>query len=1071
MLARIPKYAILILTLFQGIFTSALPAQTSISRWEAVRSVSGPSPSARIRCLMVDRTGFLWIGLGNGLMRYDGYVFTHYQHNPDDSTSLSADWITCMAEDKNGDIWLGTFNGGVNRYNRKRDDFTRFPANRKDPDAVGDAKIKNFCLDREGRIWVAHGSGLDLAEPDPNSSKPGSDQIKFRHFRNNPDDSLSLPTGEITDVVQDRNGQIWLATFDQGLRRMTTAPGGEASDANFIPIRAIKGDSSSLGGDKIFDLQIGPQGQLVVSHTQGVAFLTSEEAKKEQPVFINHYDNQLDGSKGSVVHKTFVDPLNRLWAVSAFGIHRFDNNRFVESFHPMKMGLRAKGYNVFYDMAIDPSGTVWLAAQEGLFRTPAARQGLQALRMPPEDGPTTVTSVIRDHRDQMWVGLEDNGLLIMDPKNTAYARFRHADADPGSLQGDFVTCVFEDRRGRIWVGTYGGGLHVGVSERDADGKVTAISFRRLYIPGDKNSALPDPYHYDLIEARDSTIWTATFYGAGYYDEAAEKFEGEAVFVANAIHEAPDGQIWVATDKGLYFWQSNPDSLVKYLFPDNAPINLEDRLLSSLASDYLGRLWIGSSLGLVRLGTDGQPGEWLRQADGLGGNSVHGIVSDGKTGFWITIKGGITHFDVEKRNFRNLDHADGLLNERFTNRTIFRDKDGTLYFGGDLGIDYFHPDSLSAGAFDPPMMITGFRLFNRPLSTREDGPDGLRLPKQISLLDSLELRHSHKVFSIDFAALDFRQSASIRYRYQMEGFDRDWQETDPGQHTVTYTNLDPGDYQFRVRAVNSDGQESKREARLFLSISPPWWRSSWAYAFYLVLFIGILTLIFRLRISAIRREMATQNRIAQARIDERDLVRASSSRDFHDEAGNRLTRISLYLGLLRQQASGEADTSPMLDKIEENLQSLSGGMRDFIWVLDPRHDNIPDLLLRLARFGDELFEASEVRFRFENHLPENLDASPDVRTKRHLLLIFKEAMHNAIRHAEATEVVLTAEIREGKLIVQLEDDGKGFAEGELERINGLNNMRERAVEIGGELRVESEMGKGTKWVLEMGVANG
>lgn len=1064
MLSRFQKYAILILLVLQGIVVPALPGQTSISRWEPVRSPNGPSPKGRIRCLMMDQTGFLWIGLGNGLMRYDGYNFTRYLHDPEDSTSLSADWVSCLAEDSHGDIWVGTHNGGISRYNRVSDDFTQFPADRKDPDAVGNAQILNFCFDQAGRMWVAHGNGLDLAQPDPVSEK-----IEFRHFRNNPEDSLSIAAGQISDVIQTADGTIWIATYENGILRMEQTSGGEASDARFIPIRSIPGDSSSLIGNKVYDLQLGPKGELVVASTQGMSIMATAEFDQDKPSFVNHYDIQLDEGKHSVVHKTILDPQNRLWAVSAFGIHRFEGHDLAESFHPMQMGLRSKGYNVFYDMAIDQSGTVWLAAQEGLFRTPAARRGLQALRMPPEEGPTTVTSVIRDHRNQMWVGLEDSGLLLMDEKNRPYARFRHDDDKPQSLLHDFVTCIFEDRRGRVWVGTYGGGLHVCIPERNQNGKVTDLKFERMYIPGNKQSALPDPYHYDLIEAKDSTIWTATFYGAGYYDEAAKKFEGEAVFVANSIHEDPDGKIWVASDKGLYYWQSNPDSLVKYLVDENDPPAIEEALQICMASDYRGRLWIGGSKGLLRKSSDTEAGEQLLKKDGLGSNVVHGMVSDGKTGFWISCNSAITHFDVKTRQFFNLDHRDGLINERYTNRTIFRDKDGTLYFGGDLGIDFFHPDSLAPGEFDPPLKITGFRLFNKPLSTHRDGPDGMRLPKQISLLDTLQLRHTHKVFSIDFAALDFRQSAAMRYHYRLEGFDEDWQETDPGQHSVTYTNLDPGEYQFRVRAVNPQGQESKQEASLLLLIAPPWWQTTWAYAFYLALFVGILALIFRLRIAAVRREMATQNRITQARLDERDLVRASSSRDFHDEAGNRLTRISLYLGLLRQQATGEADTSSMLDKIEENLQSLSSGMRDFIWVLDPRHDNLPDLLLRLARFGDELFEASEVRFRFENQLSENLDISPDVRTKRHLLLIFKEAMHNALRHADAKEVILTAEIRNSKLVVQLEDDGKGFAEGELQRINGLRNMRERAGEIGGVLKVESEPNQGTRWIMEIPIS--
>ncbi|MEL6650165.1 MAG: ATP-binding protein [Bacteroidota bacterium] len=215
-------------------------------------------------------------------------------------------------------------------------------------------------------------------------------------------------------------------------------------------------------------------------------------------------------------------------------------------------------------------------------------------------------------------------------------------------------------------------------------------------------------------------------------------------------------------------------------------------------------------------------------------------------------------------------------------------------------------------------------------------------------------------------------------------------------------------------------------------------------------------------------MATKRRIEQARFAEREKVRARSSRDFHDDSGNKITKISLYTGLLRQKLAASTEVSPMLDKIEENLKSLSHGMRDFIWALDPEKDQLQETIMRLHDFGQDLFADSGVAFRLEKQiLDEQLRL--DLNLRRQLLLIFKEAMNNALKYAKASEVLLQVHQSETHLAFALRDNGLGFDYEQLSRVNGLNNMQQRVAEMGAEIAIESVPSIGTHIKVQIPIA--
>ena len=230
-------------------------------------------------------------------------------------------------------------------------------------------------------------------------------------------------------------------------------------------------------------------------------------------------------------------------------------------------------------------------------------------------------------------------------------------------------------------------------------------------------------------------------------------------------------------------------------------------------------------------------------------------------------------------------------------------------------------------------------------------------------------------------------------------------------------------------------------------------------------IGSIYALIRYRTRKVRQEMRLQARIEQAKVEEREQVRAQSSRDFHDEAGNHITKISLYTGLIKRELGEENQAGKYLDHIEDNLSSLSGGMRDFIWVLDPQKDGLDETIQRLIDFGYGLYEDSGVEFIANNGVPPEANLRLAVSAKRNLLLIFKEAMNNALKYAKASTVRFSVSVKEDRLQLELSDDGLGFDKEKLVRVNGLNNMKGRAEEMGAEIQVDALPGLGTRIVVK------
>jgi signal transduction histidine kinase len=507
-----------------------------------------------------------------------------------------------------------------------------------------------------------------------------------------------------------------------------------------------------------------------------------------------------------------------------------------------------------------------------------------------------------------------------------------------------------------------------------------------------------------------------------------------------LFEDSKGNLWIGTPTGGLNILNKEKEEFLYIKRDEENLNsLSNDIILSIFEDDDNRLWIGTSGGLNKLQTNLEENmfdkikdssitisfERFGKTQGLPNEVIYGILQDDKNYLWFGTNKGLVKFNPSSDNpvIKVFDIKDGLQNNEFNQNSFFKNVKGEMYFGGVGGLNIFHPDSIKLNTNIAHVRFTDFKLFNSsvPLQT-QTAEEIFTLNKSIHTLSNIELAYNQDVITFEFAGLNFFSPEKNSYAYLLEGFDNGWVYAG-NRRDVTYTNLDPGEYIFHVKAANNDGYWNEESTSIILNISPPPWLSWYAYLFYAGLFITFLFVYVRIRVKIVTRELETQAKIERARIEEREEVRKKSSADFHDEAGNKLTKISLFTELAKAEA-----TPALLNylyKIEENTKEISSGMRDFIWVLDPSKDSLFDTVSRLKDFGSSMFDYTDIRFNVIGLNDEMKKVVLPMECRRAILLIFKEAMNNCIKYSSAKSVELQISVNHKVLDISLKDDGKGF----------------------------------------------
>ncbi|PTS98662.1 hypothetical protein DBR11_14280, partial [Pedobacter sp. HMWF019] len=513
----------------------------------------------------------------------------------------------------------------------------------------------------------------------------------------------------------------------------------------------------------------------------------------------------------------------------------------------------------------------------------------------------------------------------------------------------------------------------------------------------------------------------------------------------------DGKVlWLGTTNGLYsFDRFKGQMQSSYAHDHKNKVSLSNNYILSLSNDFNhpgNYLWVGTKGGgLNRL--DKKTGQFSRfdTKSGLPNNVIYGILTDTGGKLWLSTNKGISRFDPVKNSFQNFNVDDGLQSNEFNRYAFAKTADGLLFFGGMNGITYFDPQDIKP--LGPSAVVfTEFRLFNKPVIPSDTNSI---LKTDLNSTKELRLNYDDNVLTFQFAAMDYRKPGNIRYRYMMKGFDKDYIYAGMARE-ATYSNLDPGEYHFKVQANYGTPAWGDKYTSLKLIIIPPWYKTWWFYVLSIMTTIALFYGLHLFRLAQLNKVNNLRNRIA---------------RDLHDELGSSLSTIAIYSKIVQQQNSKTSfDREPLLLKITNNATEMMESMSDIVWNIYHKNDAFESILSRMREHAYELFEAKGYTLRF-NHEEGLLKRKMSMEKRRDFYLIYKEAVNNVAKYANGHNVWINVTLENNIISLVVADDGKGFDPLLKTGGNGLSNMAYRAKSLNGELNIVSAPNKGTRIELK------
>jgi signal transduction histidine kinase/ligand-binding sensor domain-containing protein/DNA-binding response OmpR family regulator len=878
------KIFLLIFLLPQFIF-----AQSNI-RFEHLTVKDGLSQNHVTRILK-DSKGFMWFCTQNGLNRYDGKSFKVYKHSPDNLNSLSNNHIEAIHEDKNGNLWIGTYGGGVNKFELTTEKFTHY---RHDPDnsnSLSSDLVLSIYEDNSGHLWFGtSGSGIN---------KFNKNKGTFVRYSNNPDDLNSLSHNVVRAFFEDEFGILWIGTDGGGLNKFDERTG------KFTGYKNDPENPKTLSHDFIFSIIEDEDGTLWLATGRGL-----NKFDRDTETFSHYRHDPNDPYSGlQTLFKSITEP-GVIW-ISTHGIYKFNikKEKFThykhEPYDPTSLSS-----NTTVTIYEDDSGLLWVGtADKGLNKYNKAQENILHYKNDPTNvnslSANFISSIHEDKSRILWVGTDGGGLHKFDRKKGEFKHYVHQMDNSNSLSSNKVYSIVEEKPGILWIGTFDGLNRLDVKNNKFD----------VYKHDPKNlTSLSHNTIYTLHIDRASNLWIGTIQGPNklilsenekippvffhykHNPNAPPGINGNWVL---AFYEDDDGFLWVGTD-GLDKFDKRKEKFYCYQHDPHNPNSLSNNLVSTIYRDKNGVLWIGTfGGGLNRFNPDTENFIHYREKDGLANDNIYGILEDNHQNLWLSTKNGLSKFNPDAVDdqgvalptaFKNYYVHDGFQDNEFT-ASYFKNSKGEMFFGGINGFNAFYPDSLKENLTIPDVVITDFKVFN----------ENYKLDTSITEINQIVLSHDKNFFSFDFAVLDYTAPKKNNYAYKLDGLDEDWNYVG-NRNFAHYTNLSPGEYVFRVKGSNNNGIWNEEGTSIRIFISPPWWKTGWAYGLYFLLVVLLIYGTWRFQMNGLK--MKQQMEMEHFEAEKLREVDHLKSRFFANISHEFRTPLTLIQGPVKQMLSGE-----------------------------------------------------------------------------------------------------------------------------------------------------------------------
>jgi signal transduction histidine kinase/ligand-binding sensor domain-containing protein/CheY-like chemotaxis protein len=818
-----------------------------------------------VLCVLQDSRGFMWFGTRDGLNKYDGYEITVYRNDPNNNNSISNNFISDILEDPKGFIWVATRGGGLNRYDREKDRFVSFRADLAGKQGLSSNLLTSLAADQQGNLWIGtEDQGLNYFSPVTG---------KFVRYSFDADDPLSISGDYVRDVLVDDRQQVWAGTYGEGLNLLDRTKG------TFTRFRHEEKDPASLANDKLCTLFEDSRHCLWIGTDGGGLDRLEDPAGQSagpKRKFV-HFKQQTGSNSlpGNTVFTLREDNKSNLWiGLENSGLSIYDpvTGSFRNYLHD-DIDNTSLSNNSIHSAYRDSNGNMWLGTFAGGMNI-LNKDGDRFLHFKHtrDDNSLSNNNVLAltpDSKKKIWIGTDGGGLDLFDPQTASFRHFRHEEGNSNSICGNYVLCSSEDSKGDLWIGTWADGITV-YNPR-------LHTYKHFSHDAANPGSLSSNNVYAILEDREKNIWIGTYGGElDLYHPATGNFshyachENDPASVNNkkihSLFEDREGHIWLGTDGGgLMRFDKKTLVFTQYLHNDKGK-SLSDNRVGEIYEDEKKNFWIGTMMGLNYFNRSTGEFRVFTTEDGLPNNVIFGLLPDGKGNLWVSTNRGISRMTIATQKFKNFGVSDGLQSFEFKEHAYCRTPSGEIYFGGVNGFNAFFPDSVREDLFEPPLVITGFQVFNKDVPIAKDSNDLSPLKQAISETKEITLPYSSSVISFEFASMNYTDPEKKQYAYILEGFDKGWNYVGT-KRTATYTNLDPGEYTFTVKGLDNRGEWAARRAIVRLRITPPFWMTWWFKLGAVLVVIGGCITFYRLRINRIKSQKRQLEQLVQERTEQ------------------------------------------------------------------------------------------------------------------------------------------------------------------------------------------------------------
>ncbi|MBN2486549.1 MAG: response regulator [Bacteroidales bacterium] len=1042
-----------------------------------------------IYCITQDSDGFIWIGTRYGLNRYDGYNFDIYLNDKDDTASLADNQVFCLLELMNGDILAGTDNG-LSIYKKGSDSFISYRSIEKNSSSLINNHIYALFEDSKGTVWVGtDGGGICHFNYSTGTFKP------FRQLNQLLKRNDEIRIRSITETAE---GEIWIATKGDGLFIYSIETG---------KLRQV-----TLGATNNVGL-LSNSIRIVYQDKPGNIWIGSDEdgLTRYNPSTntISYFrENYINGISHNAIRAIIEDSNGTLWVGTRVGLNRYDKQKggFVQYFHNANNN-KTLSHNSIRSIFEDNNGNLWFGTYYGGINILYGSSQNFLVYKPNNNNPNSlsyevVSSFVEDENGNIWIGTEGGGLNRFSPTDDKFTVYRHRPGKPG-ISNNNVKALHIDRHNNLWIGTYGSGIDIMPLH---GGKIK----NHRCIPADTTTISSNNIYSFLHDTR-GRMWIGTNQGGlNLYNYKLGSFKrigqtnnkGETIIgnTVNAIAEGSNGQIWFATDIGLARFDGKEFHKIGLFNENNKPA--ADINVLALMPDSAGTIWIGTEdFGLFSYDTKKGSVQQISQINGLSGNIIYGIVQDNNNHLWISTNRGLLKFPLTAYyNKKNLNDApiivydinDGLQGNEFNRGAYYRSRNGAIYFGGLKGFNSFKLENITQNMAKPPVVITSFYLSNeKVVSYGGNSP----LKQHISKTEIIELGHKQSSFRFDFVALNFDKPQKNQYAYMLEGFDNNWVVTGKNRYAV-YTNIDPGEYVFRVKASNNDNLWNNEGTSIKLVIHPPFWQTRWAFLIY---FITAILLMFAFRQSIVYRttqkHLLENERLEKIRIDEINQMKLRVFTNISHEFRTPLTLIAAPLEKLLQEPDMEKHKQHYLHslmyKSALRLQRLINQLMDFRKLenkkmkLNVAPGNMEQFVVETVNFFEEYCRQKNILLQTKHTSDSATETWFDHNIVDNIIFIL---LSNAVKFTPpGGTITIETQNGHGTANIIVSDTGIGIPPEKLNHIferfysdNSLKYTKSIGTGIGldfaqslvelhkGTVKVESEPEKGTTFTVSLPV---